>query len=250
MDLTAISARGIGSLGFAEADSADPQHAASLLRELPIFDPFPRRGRDLLASGASLLALDRGQTIFRRGATPTGIYFVVVGAIKLIAPGADGRDKTIELFGPGQMFGEIGVFMDSTYRAWAQAVGRCTLIHVSRSHVMAAIEGDHELSTWMLREVSWRVQKLIDVICATSTHHGVIRVASYLLDLAEASPDPQQIELPAPKHTVASLLSLTHESFSRIMRKLSDESVIAMRGRTVRILDMAALRRLRLNQEN
>lgn len=220
-----------------------------MLARMPILAGLPAASVDLLAQDARMVRFSRGQTIFRRGTAPTGLYFVVGGAVKLLAQDADGREKVIELFSSGQMFGEIGVFMHSSYKSWAQAVDRCTLVHVDRRHVMAAIEQDQELSARMLREVSSRVQKLIDAICTTSSRLGITRVASYLIDLYERQAGAESVHLPAPKRTVASLLSLTHESFSRIMRRLIDDQIIAMTGRTVRILDPDRLRALLLTSE-
>lgn len=220
-----------------------------MLERMPILAGLPVTSIGLLASEARLVRFSRGQTIFRRGTAPTGLYFVIGGAVKLLAQDADGREKVIELFGSGQMFGEIGIFMHSSYRAWAQAVDRCTLVHVDRRHVMLAIEQDQELSARMLREVSSRVQKLIDAICTTSSRLGITRVASYLMDLAARESSPDIVHLPAPKRTVASLLSLTHESFSRILRRLIDDGIIAMTGRNVTILDTERLKALLLSTE-
>lgn len=114
---------------------------------------------------------------------------------------------------------------------------------------MAAIEQDPDLSARMLREVSSRVQKLIDAICTTSSRLGITRVASYLIELSSAADGTDSVQLPAPKRTVASLLSLTHESFSRIMRRMIDDGIIAMTGRNVRILDEPRLRALLLQAD-
>ncbi|MCB1926409.1 MAG: Crp/Fnr family transcriptional regulator [Rhodocyclaceae bacterium] len=220
-----------------------------MLERMPILAGLPETSIGMLASEARLTRFSRGQTIFRRGTAPTGLYFVIGGSVKLLAQDADGREKVIELFSSGQMFGEIGIFMHSSYRSWAQAVDRCTLVHVERHHVMKAIESDQELSGRMLREVSSRVQKLIDAICTTSSRLGITRVASYLSELSERSHPVTQVQLPAPKRTVASLLSLTHESFSRILRRLIDERVIEMSGRNVTILDRERLKSLVINSE-
>ena len=224
-------------------ESAGPD-LHKMLARMPILADLPESTITVLSEEARLERFSRGQTIFRRGTLPTGLYFVVGGAVKLLAQDADGREKVIELFGSGQMFGEIGIFMRSSYRAWAQAVDRCTLIHVDRKQVMAVMDQDQELSARMLREVSSRVQKLIDAICTTSSRLGITRVASYIVELAERHPEQEAVLLPAPKRTVASLLSLTHESFSRIMRRMIDDGVISMSGRSVRILDEERLRAL------
>lgn len=236
-------------LPLASPGKRAPADAATLLARMPLLAHLPEESVARLAKGATELAFERGDAVFHHGTVPTGLYFVASGSVKLIAQGADGRDKIIDLFGPGHMFGEAGVFMHSTYRAWAQAVVRCSLVHVSREQVLAAVAQDPGLARWMLAEVSARVQKMIDLICTQSATLAAGRVAAYLLELAESSPQAPWIDFPAPKGAVASLLSLTQETFSRIMRRLCDEGLIAMSGRTVHILDMEALRRVPLQRD-
>ncbi len=226
-----------------------PVDPLTVLAGMPLLAHLPERSLRALSYGASQVVYDRGATIYHQGTVPTGVYFVVSGSVKLVAQGPDGRDKIIELVGPGEMFGEVGVFMHSTYRSCAQAIGRCTLIHVTREQVLGSVGRDQELSAWMLAEVSTRVQKMIDVICSQSASLAAGRVAAYLVELVERGPHKHRVEFPAPKGTVASLLSLTQETFSRIMRRLSDDGLIALAGRTVHILDLDGLRRVPLYRE-
>lgn len=225
---------------------ADP---AALLARMPVLAHLPEESIGRLAGGATEMAFERGEAIFQHGTLPTGLYFISSGSVKLIAHGADGRDKIIDLFGPGQMFGEACVFMHSTYRTWTQAIVRTSVIHVRREQVVEAVAQDPVLARWLLSEVSARVQKMVDLICTQSATLAAGRVAAYLLELAESAPSAPRIEFPAPKGAVASLLSLTQETFSRIMRRLCDDRVIAMEGRTIHILDMGALQRIPLQRE-
>jgi CRP-like cAMP-binding protein len=50
------------------------------------------------------------------------------------------------------------------------------------------------------------------------------------------------VTLPAGKSVIASRLNITPEHFSRILHELTEAQLIAVNGRTVRILDMERLR--------
>jgi CRP/FNR family transcriptional regulator len=66
------------------------------------------------------------------------------------------------------------------------------------------------------------VQLLDDIVLRDATS----RVARYLNDL----PDEQngQLRLPAPKKDIANHLNLTSETFSRVLRRLSDEEILEL----------------------
>ncbi|MDH5536832.1 MAG: helix-turn-helix domain-containing protein, partial [Betaproteobacteria bacterium] len=70
------------------------------------------------------------------------------------------------------------------------------------------------------------------------------RVIGYLLAEAPADIDgaPVEVQLSAGKSVIASRLNMTPEHFSRILHELGNDGVIEIRGRTVRIPNLARLR--------
>lgn len=199
----------------------------------------------LLAGGAEFRSVEQDATVFQRGSTPTGLYFVCAGGVKLLSRGPGNRTRVIELFEPGSMFGDIGVFTGSPYRTWTQVTAPALLIHVSRSSVLAAVHRDNQLATRMLATVAARTQRLIDGITATSPVPFTVRVAAYLTELdVRRDAEDEPLRLPASKSTVASMLNLAPESFSRALRRLMDAGIVSVTGRSIHIHDRRALREL------
>lgn len=220
--------------------------AVAALWSLPIARHAQPRSLEILGHPAQLVGLPRLHTVFRRGDMPNGLYYVVSGTVKLLAQAPAGREKVIDIFGDGQLFGEIGLFMDGPYRSWAQTNGRCTLLYLPRDAVAEAIALDLRLAQYFLREVSNRAQFLIDTLTATVSRPAPGRVAAYLLDLAARSGggDKPRVILPATKSAVASLLSLSPEALSRVLRRFQGDGLVELNGRAVRLLEPRRLRSL------
>lgn len=200
---------------------------------------------DELARGAEFVRLPSAAPVFERGSMPTGLFFVCSGAVRLMVSGPEGKDKVVELFEPGGMFGEIGVFTGERFRTWTRAVGSVVLIHVPRERVLGAVELDNALSNRMLVAVCARIQRLIDAIGNTTGGPASVRVAAYLLEQLERSARADGcIVLPAPKKTIASLLNLTPETLSRVLRNLLEDGVLTVSGRRIRVRNRAQLARL------
>lgn len=213
-----------------------------LLAEFPLLAGLGKPTLDILAAEATFESYRRGATIFRRGSTPTGLFLVLEGAVKLVAPAPHGKEKTIELFEPGRMFGEIGVFRLSHYRAWTQAVRTTRLIHIPALRVLEAVRTDHTMALRMLSAVSGRVQDLIESISQTSPLGARSRVCAFLLEqLGDVSGSVDQVVLAAPKSTIASILNMTSEAFSRVLRSLREDRIIDVHGRRIRIHDRTRL---------
>ena len=198
------------------ATVSEPGAAAALaaLWALPVARHAQPGSLEILGRSVQLVRLPKAHTIFRRGDLPGGLYFIVSGSVKLLAQAPAGRHKVIDIFADGQMFGEIGLFMDGPYRSWAQTIGRCALLYLPRHAVIESIAGDLGLMQHFLREVSSR----------------------------SGGTERQRVVLPATKSAVASLLCLSPEVLSRVLRRFHDDGLIEANGRAVRLIDQRRLR--------
>ena len=159
----------------------------------------------------------------------------------LMVKRARGQDKVVELFEPGGMFGEIGVF-GARYRTWTQAVGRWCWCMCRASIVLAAVAMDNSLSNRMLVAVCARIQRLIDAIGSTVGGPAAVRVANYLLEqLERGARSDGCIVLPAPKKTIASPApTLTPRPSRGCCATWSEEGVLTVSGRRIRVRNRAA----------
>jgi CRP-like cAMP-binding protein len=68
------------------------------------------------------------------------------------------------------------------------------------------------------------------------------RLVEYLVQQAsDGRAGPVEIELTVPKHVLASRLSMQPETLSRILRRLTDEGLLRVEGRSVHVPDLERL---------
>ena len=212
------------------------------LAGMPILRACEDAVLDVLEEGAQFVRFGSGASVFERGSMPTGLFFVHAGAVRLMSLCPEGRPKVVEIFEPGSMFGEIGVFTGQCYRTWTQAIGASVLIHVPRARMLEAVAMDNALSNRMLTAVCARIQRLVDAISSTASGTASLRVASYLLEQLERSPRTDAcIVLPAPKKAIASLLNLTPETLSRVLRSMVEDGVLTVGGRRIHVRNRSLL---------
>ena len=197
-----------------------------------------------IAQGTRELHLARGDVVFQRGDPSTGFYVVVYGQIKLALSSPQGVEKVVELFGPGQSFGEAVMFMGKPYPVYAQSLLDTLVLHVSRNVVFEGIDHDPAFCRKMLAGLSIRLHRLIHYVESFSLRSSAQRVIGYLLQDLEEVDDGQDIlvNLPANKNVIASNLNITPETFSRILHNLADADLIEVKGKEVRIKDIARMR--------
>lgn len=197
-----------------------------------------------IAQGSREQQLARGDVLFQRGDPSNGFYVVVHGRIKLALTSPQGVEKVVELFGPGQSFGEAVMFMGKPYPVYAQALTDTLVLHIGKDVILAGIGSDPAFCRKMLAGLSIRLHRLVQNVESLSLRSSAQRVIDHLLrDLGETSEGQDiHVSLSANKNVIASNLNLTPETFSRVLHNLSAAGLIAVDGKDVHIRDIAGLR--------
>ncbi|GAB4568856.1 MAG: transcriptional regulator Dnr [Rhizobacter sp.] len=215
------------------------------LSVLPLFNEMSTTELQRLATGCQLRRLGRGDMVFHVGQPCDEFHVTVIGQVKLFAISPAGQEKVIELVGPGNSFAEALMFTGRPYIINAQSLTDTLLLSVSKAAVLAEIEHDGRFALRMLAGISRRLHGLVKDVEANSLHSGLQRVIGYLLrgqDMENCDcHEAVTVSLPVSKATIASLLSLTPEYFSRVLHELESAELIEIDRRDIRILDQKRL---------
>ena len=246
----------------------DTQHfdVARYLANLPLFQETTAQELQRLAAGCRLRRFGRGEAIFRVGMPCEEFHVTVMGQVKLFAISPAGQEKVIEIAGPGITFAEALMFTERPYIISAQALSDTLLLSVGKDAVVDEIERDPRFALRLLGGISRRMHGLVHDVQAYSLHSGMQRVIGYLLsslpeESARTLPTLEayagqgcapvsaaarpvialKVSLPVSKATIASLLSITPEYFSRVLRDLETEGLIHIDKRDILIPDAMRL---------
>ena len=111
-------------------------------------------------------------------------------------------------------------------------------------------EQDPRFARKLLAGMSIRLHTMVRDVESYALRSSIQRVIGYLLQLAEGTPcapgagaaqGRAEVELPTSKQVIASRLSLTPETLSRIFHELSDMGLISVHGKHIVIHDIARL---------
>ena len=219
-------------------------HVHEFLRNVPLFRELAPEELERIAASTAQVRAPAGTILFRRGEPCAGFHLIVYGQVKLALSGADGAEKVLEVLGPGSSFGEAVMFLDKPYVVLAETLADSLLLAIGKHAVFAEIERNPKFARKMLAGLAQRLHRLVQDLEAHTLRTGTQRVIGYLLrDLpGEATAGPVELELATSKGVLASRLNITREHFSRLLHELSAGGLIEVRGRTIRILDLARLR--------
>ena len=116
------------------------------LQQVDLFRDLAAPALDRLATRCQPMELAEDQVIFREGEPATAFYVVVAGAVALYR---DAIGKPVQLLGrlgPGDYFGEMGIFDRSFRTASSRAVQSSTVLLIARESLLHFLDGHPEVT--------------------------------------------------------------------------------------------------------
>ncbi|MGB2832092.1 MAG: Crp/Fnr family transcriptional regulator [Methylotenera sp.] len=217
-------------------------HIARRLSEFYMFSELQPIQIEQLVSGTRVLDVPRGGTLFNRGDRAHGFYLLLEGQIKLGVISPQGDEKVIGLIQPGHSFGEAVLFLERSFPIYAQATLDSKVLLITRDAIFDILDNDVTVVRRMLAGISARNRQLVNDIESISLQNSTQRLIGYLLQISTDSPNPERVQLPANKLTIASMLNITPETLSRVMLRLQNAGLIEVNGKEVVISNVTGLR--------
>ena len=212
---------------------------AQTLARLPMFAQLGCAELSLVRAGTRAVRAERGEVLFAKGDPAHAFFVVLFGAVKLMLSAGEQGEKVLQIMSPGSTFGEAMIFLERPYPVTAVCLAPSLLLEVAGEGLLAAVDASPAFARRMLAGLSQRLHELVGDVEAYSTRTAAQRLVGYLLNLCGGNDSAQ---LPTSKHVVASLLNLTPETLSRILHALTQEGLIEVDGRNIRICNADLLR--------
>lgn len=216
----------------------------------------PHMERSLLFQGLSaeelrrleaiseLRQYDKGEVLFTEGLEGSGFFVVVSGQIKVFKLSFDGREQILHILGPGDPLGEVPVFAGQTFPANAQALSASQMYFFPRTKLLQLYQDSPSLAMNMLAVLSRRLREFTVLIENLSLKEIPQRLATYLLHQQDGQAVTARIKLTVTKGVLSNILGTTQETLSRVLGRLSQEGLITVQGKEIRIEDAKRLREL------
>ncbi|MHB8424624.1 MAG: Crp/Fnr family transcriptional regulator [Gammaproteobacteria bacterium] len=186
-----------------------------------------------------------GELLFNQGDAAQAFFLLQSGAVKLYRMSAEGHEKVMRLIRPGQSFAESVMFMNEPrYPVHGQGIEGGSLVSIECEAFLAILRESFATCRAVMARMTQRIQAHWDEIELLTLQNSRYRVIHYLLGLV---PDGQHgrvnVILPTRKGLIAAQLAITPETFSRVLRALTDEELIEVQDEVVDVYDTEVLRR-------
>jgi CRP/FNR family transcriptional regulator/CRP/FNR family cyclic AMP-dependent transcriptional regulator len=217
-----------------------------MLKNVSFFAGLSEGELDSLANCLARRTFARGVIIFHEGSPGRTLYIIESGKVRIFALSESGRETTVNVYGPGDVFGELALLDGLPRSAGAMVLEKTTVLTLHRDNFL-----------WHLREYPEMARSIIEVLSArlryTTVHAESLafldvygRVAEKLLELAERygveRGEAIEIDLQLTQAELASWVAATREHVNKVLGTFRDRGLIKIDGRTFTILDRTKLK--------
>ena len=200
-----------------------------------------------LRESSELEEFDAGATVFEPTRTPHSVFLLERGRVRIYRLSQEGLETTFGYVAPGEVFGELPVFVDDGRESFAQAAEDSTVWRIPQASFQQLLEARPGIVFEITKQIGDRLKRIESRVENLVFRDVRSRVAHMLLELADrfgnAEEDGVLIEAELTQAELATLVGSARQSVNVSLGELTEEGLIGRRNRRILIRDPEALRR-------
>ncbi|MBT6878288.1 MAG: Crp/Fnr family transcriptional regulator [Gammaproteobacteria bacterium] len=227
------------------------------IRRSKLFAGFDKEALDQLFLRARLIHKKSGDPLFKKGDSASHFYIVRTGCAKQFLTSSSGHEKTLDVVRPSTALAEIQMFLDQAeHYCNCEMLEDGELFEFNCAEYMKILHQHPAYALPLISALSHKIQHQTEEIGNLTLADARHRLTHYIFSQIECdekhqcdptsleceSSDSCALQLPTPKATIASLLSIQRETFSRILGKMKAEEIISVKGSRIQITNLKKLR--------
>ena len=204
------------------------------LRAIPLFANLDEGDLSEIAGLLIERKFPRDAVIFEEGTLGDYMYLIQEGQVKVTKMSEDGREKILEMFGPGDFFGDMSLFDREPRSASIKTTKACVLMALSRHDFLELLRQNPDVSMQVIQELSRRLRDADEQIRALLFERVEGRTRQLLVRMArETMADrPDRLATPAITHQqLADLVGTSRETVTRVIKELKEEGWLEQVGK-------------------
>ena len=218
------------------------------LRRTYLFGDLPPADLEWVAARSTIQQLVPSQAVYRVGEPATHLYVLVAGQLKEGRTTDDGEEYVEEVYEPGGVAGEPGLFAVERDRVVElAATTRSVVAAIARDDLVEFLARHPDVMLKMLEGLAADVRAAVENVIAVGYRTVRQRVAFRLCELAAMHGEPNErgevrFRVRVTQGVVAGRVAARRESVNRAIAALRVAALVTVDGDELVILDLDGLR--------
>lgn len=221
--------------------------ALELLRKVPMFTSLSDAELASIGALAQRKRYESRDMVVQQSDPGGELFVIIVGYLKVISAGSDGRDTALGVMGPGEVFGEVSVLDGGPRSATVCALEHCELLAIRREPLLRFLESSPKTAIQLLKVLTGWLRRLTE----RSEDIAFLRVADRLAKRLAGLTDKYGIKQPdgtwripfkLSQQEIGELVSATRESANKQIKAWEQAGLLSQVGGHLVVHDLERLR--------
>ena len=189
----------------------------------------------------------KNQIIYAEHDTPEYLYCLLTGKAKMYKDGIGGRQQILRLYRPIQYFGYRAYFAGEPYVSSVAAVEAASIGIIPMDLVKEIIDENIQVAWFFIHELSRNLGGSDTKIVNLTQKHIRGRLAEALILLVDnygLEDDGETLNIYRAREDIANLSNMTTSNAIRTLSAFTNEKIITVDGRRIKILDYNTLKKI------
>jgi len=211
------------------------------LQKINLFKEMTTEEMGEIASKTRMESVSKRTPIFFPGDPSQQIYLLKEGRVKISRISEEGREVTIALLEPGEIFGELEVLGDTSRDTLAEALDDSKICVIGKRLFLDMVSRKPQFSFRLTKLIGFRMQKIESRVEDLVFKDVPARLAHLLIDLSkeygQAGPQGILLQIKITHQEIANLIGSIRETVSAILGEFKRDRWIGFEGRQIILLE-------------
>ncbi|MBU0496277.1 MAG: Crp/Fnr family transcriptional regulator [Chloroflexi bacterium] len=215
----------------------------SALRSVLFFADLSDQELRVLADSLEKRTFSKGMVIFHKHSPGDTMYIIESGKVRIFILSEFGQEISFNVYGPGDVFGELAILDGLPRSAGAVALERTETLTLHRDDFLRHLGVHPEMAQSIIKVLSARLRYTTAYVEGLAFLGVQDRVAAKILELDERYGTEEGIDIGVQltQAELAGLVGATRESVNKALGDLRDQGLIRLEGQRITILDRLGL---------
>ena len=204
------------------------------LTENRLFEGLSAQERQRAVTSCIQKRYQRGEPVYSVGDSSEFIYILEEGHVRLVSPGGGGLERILNIFKPGDVFGE-GLFSVRRRPYQAVAVDDAQIAIMSKATLLQFLSTSAQWGMNFIRLISDRLVSVQHDLAGLSQTWTKPRLAHLLLKLSDTLGVPTaqgtRIAVPVTHEALASMIGASRVRVTSYLKHLRRDGLLSKQGR-------------------
>lgn len=219
------------------------------LPPIPLLDILNEQDRHRLLQGLTEAHYGKDQYIFREGDPAQYFHILKEGAVKCIKSSTDGRECTLKVLLPGDLFCcEAAVFDGACHPGTAEPIGDVSVLRFNKHAYFDMLRRNPDAAIEVIKYLGNRLKEVQEQAKILALDRADKRLASLLVNLAErtgvAESGSLRVTVRLTRQDMADMVGVTLETAIRILSRFKRERLVSGTANRLIVRNLPGLRAL------